>query len=154
MASFPQRGGCLCGEVEYELAEEPLTVYACHCRDCQRQGGSAFSLSAVVRSDALRLLRGEPGEYSIRMRDGRVKSARFCTRCCTRLFNPSGRPGLTVLEGGTLHDPARLRPAGHIWTRSRQPWVEIPEGDLRYERQPAPDEWLELVRLWKERASA
>ena len=33
----------------YRVAEEPLTLYACHCTDCQRHSGTSFALSMVVR---------------------------------------------------------------------------------------------------------
>jgi hypothetical protein len=33
---LPQTGGCQCGKIRYEIAEEPLLVYTYHCTDCQR----------------------------------------------------------------------------------------------------------------------
>ena len=43
--NLPQTGGCLCGEIRYEITEAPHLVYACHCVDCQRLTSSAFSLA-------------------------------------------------------------------------------------------------------------
>ena len=40
----PYHGGCLCGLIRYRVADEPLTLYVCHCTDCQRRTGSAFCL--------------------------------------------------------------------------------------------------------------
>ena len=37
-------GGCLCGAVRYELIGVPERLYACHCKECQRQSGSAFDM--------------------------------------------------------------------------------------------------------------
>jgi hypothetical protein len=151
VVAFPQHGGCLCGDVRYRLLEDPVTLYACHCTDCQRQTGASFALSMVVRNAALELVRGRPQEYVLSLLDGRVKQARFCARCATRLFNPSRVAGLSVLEPGTLDDTSWLRPVGHIWTRSAQPWVAIPEDALRFEEQPRGEEMLALVRAWKDR---
>jgi hypothetical protein len=39
-------GGCACGALRYRLASEPMFVHCWHCRDCQRQTGSAFVLNA------------------------------------------------------------------------------------------------------------
>ena len=37
-------GACRCGATRYELAVDSLTaIYCCHCTDCQRWSGSAFS---------------------------------------------------------------------------------------------------------------
>jgi hypothetical protein len=151
MVVFPQRGACLCGDVEYSLGEDPVTLYACHCTDCQRQSGSSFALSMIVRQEALRLVRGRPDQYSIEMADGRLKRAHFCSRCSTRLWGPSTVPGLAVLEPGTLDDTSWLRPVAHIWTRSAQPWVHIPEDSLTFDGDPPQEEWLALVRAWKNR---
>ncbi len=153
MVVFPQRGSCLCGDIQYTLSEDPLTLYACHCTDCQRQSGSSFALSMIVRGEALQIGRGRPQEYSIEMADGRLKQARFCSRCSTRLWGPSSVSGLAVLEPGTLDDTSWLRPVGHIWTRSAQPWVHISEDSLVFNEQPREDESLALVRAWKNRSS-
>jgi hypothetical protein len=44
----PYTGGCVCGATCYRLTAEPLTLYACHCTDCQKRSGSAFGLSMWV----------------------------------------------------------------------------------------------------------
>ena len=153
MPVFPQLGACLCGDVGYSLGEDPLTLYVCHCTDCQRQTGSSFALSMIVRREALQFVRGQPHEFSIEMPDGRVKRSHFCSRCSTRLFGPSSVSGLAVVEPGTLDDTSWLRPVAHIWTRSAQPWVAIPDGALRFEQEPQGDDWLALIRAWKSRSS-
>ena len=33
---FPQRGGCQCGAIRYEISGPPRVVYACHCTECQQ----------------------------------------------------------------------------------------------------------------------
>jgi hypothetical protein len=77
-------GGCQCGAVRYRLEGEPRGLAACHCRDCQRQSGSAFALSLDVRNDDFRLLSGELRSFTVRCDSGRVKEFAFClesTRC-------------------------------------------------------------------------
>jgi hypothetical protein len=154
MVAFPQHGACLCGDVGYRLTEDPLTLYACHCTDCQRQSGTSFALSMIVRLRALEITRGRPGEYTIEMGDGRLKRSNFCGRCSTRLWGLSSLNGFAVLEPGTLDDTTWLRPVGHIWTRSAQPWLPIPDDTLNFSEQPGEDRYPELVRAWKQRESA
>jgi hypothetical protein len=34
-------GGCLCGKVRYSATADPAIVAVCHCRNCQKQAGTA-----------------------------------------------------------------------------------------------------------------
>jgi hypothetical protein len=154
MVEFPQRGACLCGDVVYSLGEEPLTLYVCHCTDCQRQSGSSFALSMIVRRDALEVLSGQLEERSIELSGDRVRRFQLCSACSTRLWGESSLAGLAVLEPGTLDDTTWLRPVGHIWTRSAQPWIVISDDSLDYREQPGEEESLALVRAWKKQQAA
>jgi len=58
--NLPQTGGCQCGKIRYEITESPQSVYACHCRDCQRLTSSAFSMRVVVPETAFKLSGVEP----------------------------------------------------------------------------------------------
>lgn len=56
-------GGCLCGQVRYDCSGEPLMTAVCHCPDCQKQTGTAFSVVVGVPAAALGL-HGEVTIYS------------------------------------------------------------------------------------------
>ena len=49
-------GQCLCGEVCYTLTGEPIATAVCHCKNCQRQSGSAFSLVVIARSSKVAIV--------------------------------------------------------------------------------------------------
>ncbi len=51
--NYPASGSCQCGQVQLKLTTPPLFTYACHCRDCQKRTGSAFSMGLVVAGDAV-----------------------------------------------------------------------------------------------------
>ncbi len=130
----PYHGGCLCGLIRYRLTDEPLTLYACHCTDCQRRTGSAFALSMPVFKSGLDLLKGEPRTYAVTLSDGRQKHGTFCGECGTRLWGePPKFPQVVVVQPGTLDDTTWLQPIGHIWTRSAQPWISIPKDTVNFE---------------------
>jgi hypothetical protein len=40
------------------------------------------------------------------------------------------------VRAGTLDDTSWLRPTAHFWTRSKQPWIVLPEGDQSFATQP------------------
>ncbi len=151
--SFPRAGGCQCGAVRYELREDPLTLYVCHCTDCQKASGASYALSMIARREAIAVVQGEPIRREFTFPDGRLKVDRACRGCATSLWiEPRRHPDLSNLRPGTLDDTSWLAPVGHIWTRSAQPWVTIPDDLLLYERQV--DDPLPLVRAWRSRPDA
>jgi len=134
----PYTGGCQCGQIRYEIQAEPLTVYACHCQECQKQSSSAFGMSMPVPSDALIILQGQPKRWKRISESGREVSCWFCEVCSTRLFHaPARNPKITNVKPGTLDDTSWLKPVGNLWTRSAQKWVTLSEQMLNYEAQPS-----------------
>ena len=146
MVALPQTGGCLCGDVRYRLEQEPVLVYACHCTDCQTMSGASFTLSMLVSRNAFEVFGGEIREHPIELPDGRVKRYSACPRCATRLWNPARDPTLHILEPGTLDDTSWVAPVAHIWARSAQKWIAIPDAALRIEEGPGPGDWLEVAK--------
>ena len=153
---LPLTGGCQCGAVRYEVTAEPLTLYACHCHDCQQQSGSAFALSMILPRPALRVTTGAPQHWErpgCRTASGTSAVCLFCAACGARLYHlPARSPGIAVLKPGTLDDTRWLDPIGHIWIKSAQPWVAIPAGLLTYEGSP-PD-LAALQAAWRARREA
>ena len=153
MIQFPQPGGCLCGEVRYRLTDDPLTLYVCHCTDCQTESGAAFTLSMIVDEAVIELERGRPREHRLELPDGRRKGAHACVRCGTNLFGRSRVEPLMILAPGTLDDTSWVHPVAHIWTRSAQPWIEIPANALRFEQAADEAGMREMVRAWRKRST-
>ena len=136
-------GGCACGAVRYRLGSAPMFVHCCHCRDCQRQTGSAFVLNALIETDRISLLSGEPALVAVPTDRGRPHEIYRCPACQTALWSDyGGRPALRFVRVGTLDDPTSLAPDVHIFTRSKLPWVRLPEG------VPAFDVYYDMKALW------
>jgi hypothetical protein len=134
----------------YRLTEDPLTVYLCHCTDCQTQSGTSFATSMIVRENAFQIVEGHPESVATRLEDGRVKRSHHCLRCRVRVAGLSSADGFMVVEPGTLDDTTWFRPVGHIWARSAQPWFPVPDDAIVIEEQPTPEQVVDLVRAWKE----
>jgi len=145
---FPIKGGCQCGAVRYELTGPPLVFYLCHCTECQKQSSSAFGLSMRVRHKDL-AISGQLNTYS---RPGTLSDrldCEFCPICGTRLFHRrSDYADNLNIKAGSLDEPGWLKPAGHIWTKSKQGWFEILPGELSYQGQPATLDGL--VERWRQ----
>ncbi|MCC3304940.1 GFA family protein [Sneathiella sp. HT1-7] len=121
-------GGCACGDVRYKLQIPPLFVHCCHCRECQTHSGSAFVINALVETDRIDHFSGELVAISVPTNSGGPHDIYHCVRCQTALWSDYGRrAGMRFLRVGTLDDPAKLPPDVHIFTRSKLPWVTLPE---------------------------
>jgi len=130
-------GGCQCGQIRYEILAAPLTLYVCHCKECQKQSSSAFGMSMPVPRDAVVILQGQPQEWSRVSESGREITCLFCGNCGTRLFhNPARNPKITNVKPGTLDETSWLKPVGNLWTRSSQSWVILDQEMLNYDGQP------------------
>jgi hypothetical protein len=145
---LPQTGGCLCGALRYEITRAPELVYTCHCADCQRLTGSAFSIALLVADAAFQLSGVNPRPLHHIANSGRTNTRWICPECGTWVCS-GPKPGTAppdmprTVRAGTLDDASWLRPTVHFWTRSKQPWVTLPEGGRSYETQAA--NWAEVI---------
>ena len=123
-------GGCACRAVRYRLRSAPLIVHACHCTECQRLTGAAFAVNALIETDRLEKLDGEPREVPVIGTSGKPQAIFRCPACATALWShyPGAGTKLAFVRVGTLDEPARLPPDIHIFTSTRLPWVELPAG--------------------------
>ncbi|HVC50467.1 MAG TPA: GFA family protein [Stellaceae bacterium] len=116
-------GGCLCGAIRYEAAGEPVFSLLCHCRDCQRQSGSAFIAAVRLPSAGFRITKGKPKHYVGKSDTGNDITRVFCGDCGAPLYvQVSTRPDLIGLRVTSLDDPSWFRPDANIFTKSAQPW--------------------------------
>jgi hypothetical protein len=129
-------GSCQCGQIRYAVEGEPLMTYACHCSDCQKRTGSAFSLGAIYPVAAISL-EGELATWE-RVSDDGLTNTRYSCKACGNIIYGIGEatPDLLKLQPGTLDDTSNVGPDAHIWTRSAQAWFQLPADSLAYETQP------------------
>jgi hypothetical protein len=137
-------GGCSCGAIRYRLASDPLFTHCCHCLNCQRQTGSAFVINLLIESDRVELLAGEPAPFAVpRDAAGKRKQKIFrCPTCLVAVFSQYTSPHVRFVRGGTLDDPARVKPDVHIYTRSKVSWLTLPES------VPAFKTGYDMNKLW------
>jgi len=136
-------GGCACGQVRYRLTSGPMFVNCCHCRDCQRQLGSAFVINAVIETDRIEVLQGDLAVTTLPTDSGRPHDVYRCTGCGTTIWSDYGRRKvMSFLRATTLDDRGALSPDAHIFTRSKLPWVELPD-DV-----PAFEVFYDLPKQW------
>jgi len=122
-----REGGCSCGAVRYRLTAAPLIVHCCHCRNCQKHTGSAFVVNVLLEATRVELRRGELTATEMPLNGGSPNRIFRCSRCLVAVWSEYGRPQFRFVRAGTLDDPGAVSPDVHIYTRSKQPWVTLPE---------------------------
>jgi hypothetical protein len=123
-------GGCDCREIRYRMTSKPMFVHCCHCRWCQRETGASFALNAMIESDRVALLHGQPEIVDTPSSSGKGQRIARCPKCKIALWSNYGGAGDKVrfVRVGTLDDPDACPPDIHIFTSSKQHWVVIPPG--------------------------
>ncbi|MEQ8599474.1 MAG: GFA family protein [Devosia sp.] len=146
LPEFPVEGGCSCGAVRYRLKASPLTVYNCHCKDCQRYSGAAWSMSMIVKDQDFHVLAGETERYDRTADSGNVIAMHFCAKCHNWLWNVPPAGGIKVVRAGSLDDLDWAAPVGNIWTDSKAAWVQLDPTHVNFpkgatDRTPLFDAW-------------
>ena len=129
-------GGCLSGKIRHSAGAEPAFVGLCHCHDCQKFTGSAFSTviglpkASVTVTGALKGFT-KPGD------SGKPIERRFCPDCGASILGECEvMPGIVMIAAGTLDDPSWLKPTVQIYCASAQPWIELGGQIKRFEQAP------------------
>lgn len=118
-------GQCLCGAVKYAFTGETETVVMCHCKNCQRQSGSAYSLNLVVPSDGVRIS-GNLKRYADKSEGGTPVYREFCPECGSPIRSfVASLPGMDVFKVGTLDATEHLSPQVQIWCASALAGLKI-----------------------------
>ena len=118
-------GGCLCGQVRYEVTGDPMAVVVCHCINCQKQSGSAFSINMIGVSDQISV-QGHLSTYADKNDAGDPLNRKFCNTCGSPIYSEVLSQGnLIALKIGTLDDTSDLEPVSQVWCISKQNWLSL-----------------------------
>ena len=114
-------GGCLCGQVRFEVDGDAGPFFLCHCSHCRRDTGSAHASNLFMAPGRLDWQAGQERVTRFDL-PGTRHTRCFCSTCGSAL--PYVRPGGAglVVPAGSLHGPVGLRPTAHIFTASRADW--------------------------------
>jgi hypothetical protein len=128
-------GGCLCGSLRYKVVGKPLGVAICHCVNCQRNTGSAFSVNATFPAGTM-TLEGNPSVYDDVGDTGNVVRRVFCGTCGTPIESQSvySVPNYVVIKAGTFDDPAAFVPDCEVYCDSKLPWVALGHDISRHDK--------------------
>lgn len=121
------RGSCLCGKCGYEAAGELFDVLHCHCTNCRKLTGSAFSTYGAVSQTNFKWL---SEKSSIKeFKSSKYVSRYICCTCGTLLISTDSRENNSIyLSVGLLDTDTDIKPEYHQFVASKAPWYEIDDG--------------------------
>ncbi|MER8506736.1 GFA family protein [Mesorhizobium sp. M0199] len=123
-------GKCLCGAVQYAVADAFIYAANCHCSNCRRTTGSAFKPFAGIERDRLSLTRGEDNLMIFGDETGHNA---HCKTCGSLLYSVVRGGAFVHVAMGTLVDEPTIRPTQHIFVGSKAKWFTITDDLPQYE---------------------
>ena len=120
-----RQASCSCRQLRLTCQGEPVRVSMCHCLECQRRTGSAFSVQAWYSRDQVQPAEGTAKRYARVAESGRTVNFGFCPECGGTVFwEAEMRPDMIAVAVGTFADPGFEQPSLSGWERTRHPWTK------------------------------
>ncbi|WP_265571071.1 GFA family protein [Sphingomicrobium nitratireducens] len=140
--SKTRHGRCGCGDVSFTTPDDPVIVHCCHCSYCQRETGSAFVVNFLIESDRVEW-NGETEEILTPSESGGGQRIHRCPTCHVALAShyPVLGDAFFMLRAGTFDDKTGIKPDVHIYTSTKQEWVDL--GDI-----PAFEGLYDHLEFW------
>lgn len=112
-------GRCACGAVSFKAEGPPKFVANCHCADCRKATGAAFSTWIGYRDEQLQW-EGAPAAHA--SSPGVIRQ--FCRACGSPLTYQGARwPGETHILIGAFDQPEAFTPSGDVFVDSALDWA-------------------------------
>ena len=128
--SLPATGGCACGLIRYDCSVEPLFMFFCRCRDCQRATGGPYAANVWFPITDINFGNGELQSYISQGQSGQATYHDFCQNCGSPIgMRTDGFADIRGIRAAGLDDPSGLKPTAIVWMCNALPW-DIPESSL------------------------
>ncbi|KAI4750619.1 hypothetical protein E4T52_16788 [Aureobasidium sp. EXF-3400] len=134
------KGSCYCGKIAFSFSGEPANKAICHCTDCRKISGSAFTTNIIIPTNQFSVDSGTPKKFSAKADSGRTVTTVFCGDCGSNLWREgdmSTAEGILVVRAGVLDGEGALDEAGpkaEVYTCERAGWLEKIGGSEQFEK--------------------
>jgi hypothetical protein len=116
-------GGCLCGQVQFAVADNFIYAGYCHCSRCRKASGASGTAIGGIRREDFHLIKGE--KYIARFGRSEQSTSCFCQQCGSTLYGEKPETGLLHIRYGALDTSPALLPHAHIHVASKADWYQI-----------------------------
>ena len=116
-------GSCHCGNIHFETRDNPKITVNCHCDDCKKRNGTAFSTYMGVAEKDFVITKGERYLKKYEVENSGEKY--FCSECGSPIYNKNYRvPGLFMVMYGSINQPVRFTPSYNVFCSTKHDWVD------------------------------
>jgi hypothetical protein len=134
---LPSTGGCACGAIRYETTAEPVVMFHCHCRDCQRASGGPFTSFVIVPAEAFRFSQGSVRFHDSPSHRGGKTHRGFCADCGSPILaKTDANPDIVAIRTASLDDASWFNPQMDVWTSDAHPWDQMNPALPKFEKYP------------------
>jgi len=134
---LPLTGGCACGAIRYETTAEPVVMFHCHCRDCQRASGGPFTSFVIVPAEAFRFSQGSLRLHDSPRSSGGKTHRGFCADCGSPILaKTDANPDIVAIRTASLDDASWFNPQMDVWTSDAHPWDQMNPALPKFEKYP------------------
>ncbi|WVW79465.1 hypothetical protein I302_101434 [Kwoniella bestiolae CBS 10118] len=116
---MPHVGSCYCGSVTIKVLSTHDVQYACHCEDCKKTTGSAFSTCILPKISDVES-NGRIQTYDSKGPSGNIVTRMFCPKCGSAIAQKSITFGDNiVILTGNLPDFQTIPFGAELFVRNR-----------------------------------
>lgn len=127
-----QAASCSCGQLRAVATGDPVRVSVCHCLDCKKRSGSAFSAQARWPAEQVSI-KGRSAVFTRTGDSGKWANFHFCPECgVTVHYEIEALPGLVAVPLGLFDDPFFISPKFSVWEERKHDWLEITGDDVEH----------------------
>ena len=117
---------CLCGAIKLEIHQKIETIYACHCKECQKAQGTAFVAVTEIQTQNLNFLSGKDAISEYFFTENKKRC--FCKFCGSPIFSARlDLPNVLRLRVGIINEELNAQLYSHAFIAEKAPWFKIAE---------------------------
>lgn len=119
------KGGCLCGQVQFEIVGELRGIVNCHCSKCRKFHGN-FGAYTSTEFENLTITAQKSLKWYYSPTDETPNVHRgFCSECGSSLFwHPKDQHSIAI-AAGALDEPTHLKTIWHVWCSQLPDYYQI-----------------------------
>ena len=129
------KGGCLCGQLCYQITGPRRDIINCHCENCRKSHGHVAAYTCVDKQDLV-LTRQQSLKW---FHDKSPNTWRgFCGECGSSLFWDARKGDSKIsVSAGSLDASHGLRTIGHVYVSEAGDYYEIGDQLPQFEKSNA-----------------